>query len=195
MACHRVFEFPYVDHAGKESVFPLARWNCHPLTYVGSLVATKFARIFAIIRKRFPWRIAKTYRELTFKVAAASAISHSNWIIDRFLGVSKQNNKKRVCFSMLNRVLCSLDDIQRFVYDQVCSQTYWLSSRSERPRDKSSKTKSLDPFDLLFLEGSRGSCACGDPECIYGVAQAWPHIVAKDTVSDDFDTHSDYSGW
>jgi len=170
--CVREFNVPYIDKAGKDSIFTLAKWRCHPMQLVGSLVSTKFARIMSILRKRFRGK-AKAFREIAFSAAAVSTITQSSWIIDRFLGVSRVFSKKRISHHIVQGAVRSLDDIQRFVYSQVCSQAYWLTSRSERPRDKSNDSRPIEYEDRLMLEDPDILCACNLYTCPYG------HILAE----------------
>lgn len=164
--CRRTFSIPYIDKAGKDSVFPLARIDCHPMQLVGSLVATKFDRIMKVIRKRFIWKEAKALRESAFSAAIVSVVTQSAWIIDRFLGVSRVFSKKKIADHLVRESVRRLDDIQRFVYSQAYNQAYWLTSRSERPRDKSRGHRHMAPPDLTF-EDPLVPCACKRFDCHY----------------------------
>jgi len=167
-ACCRDFEVPYIDKGGKDSIFPLARWNCHPMQLVGSLASTKFSRIMRILRQRFTWKDAKAYRELALSVAIVSVITQSNWILDRFLGISRDLKKKKILKTFVLGCVRRLDDIQRFVYSQAFDQAYWLTSRSERPRDKSKGSIGTSYEDLQILEDPPMECPCKRYSCFYG---------------------------
>jgi hypothetical protein len=162
-ACRREFDVPYIDKAGKESAFPLLKWYAHPMQIVGSQVSTSFSRMKSILVKRHGYlHFKKQLRNDAFLVASISTLTHSSWFIDRFLGMTQRKEQKT--HKVVKHWSLRLDDNLRFVHSQVCSQTYWLTSRSERPRDKSSNVRMfrMDPFEEY------PECPCGDIFCPYG---------------------------
>jgi hypothetical protein len=135
---------------------------------IGSLVSTKFDRMMAILNKRFPWREAKAFREQAFSAAAVSVITQSSWVIDRFLGISRNPKKRKISQRIISGSVRRLDDIQRFVYSQVWKQAYWLSTRSERPRDKSKGSRDSLQEDLRWFLDPTVACPCERADCLYG---------------------------
>lgn len=193
--CERVFDLPYIDKAAKESIFNVARWRCHPMQMVGTLVSTKASRLMRILETRFKRRQAKAFREIAFSAAAVSVITQSNWVIDRFLGVSRVFSKKKISHAIVQGSVRRLDDIQRFVYSQVWKQTNWLTSWSERPSDKSKGSRYSLSEDQRFFLDPPVACSCRRSSCLYGAIPNPGRLCAPTLGGYQNDTQADYSDW
>lgn len=180
-ACRRSIEIPFVNRVGKISPNAVCVWRCHPLQAVASLTATVFARIQRLLIKRHNPRYAFSLSQLIFECASAYVVSLNDWIIDRFLGITRKPGKLKIIRSLLSAFIAKLDDDQRFVHRQACSQAHWLTSRSKRPRDKSS----LLHIWLDTPYGEYYNCAC-NKMCIYGnvLNSIFPRRTCTDTSNE-----------
>lgn len=132
----------YVENSGKISMSQLATWNCYPEQLLVTYVATIYQRLKKIIVGRHGFKdFRMSFHRLCFMAASLHAILHDNWIIDRFLGISRSKSKKsrKGLKNLLNFVLSHLGDSERFVYNQINYQILWLTLRGKKPRDKPRK--------------------------------------------------------
>jgi len=131
---------------------------------IGSVMATTYSRLRSVIIKRHGIRVASSNYKIIFDVAALYASTYDDWIIDRFLGISRKKKHWKPIRKILHSLVVGLSDSQRFVYSQALNQAHWLTSRSERPGDKLSISKT-ETFDLLFM--AEEGCSCRKDECVY----------------------------
>lgn len=164
--CLVSLDIPYIDVAGKPSQCVLARWRCSPWQRLSTLVATAYSRLSRLLFKRFGGK-ARKLRNLCFKAVSLAYATNQFNVIDRFLGTVKSS--EALAGRVLRKFERKLDDSKRFVYSQVLlRQTHWLTSRSERPRDKSSaKQGDLLARRVLKLYGR------GDPHCGWDGCSCW----------------------
>jgi hypothetical protein len=115
-------------------------------------------------KKRHKLRDALGYAKQLFEVALIYSLTGSNWFIDRVLAITRKKKKNGPLRGLISRFTAKLDDSQRFVYSQAWQQANWLTSRAERPCDKSSSNHAKR--DVLV----RGDldCSCGELLCPYG---------------------------
>jgi hypothetical protein len=154
-------DVPYIDISGKFSTRTLYKWKTTPTRWYASTVSTVYSRLWKVSRKRHGIKFCnKVYRKL-LQAAALYVFLRKDSLIDRVLGILRKKDSKG-----LNGVLLSfarnLDENERFVVNQVCYQTNWFTSRSERPRDKSSvrfkkwlSEPILEPLEEDLEEGFR----------------------------------------
>jgi len=120
----------------------LATWNCFPEQLLATYVATVYQRLKKILVGRHGLKnFRMLFHRLCFQASALHTILHDNWIIDRFLGISRSKAKepRKGLKNLLNFVLCNLGDSERFVYNQINYQILWLTLRGKKPRVKPSK--------------------------------------------------------
>jgi len=129
---------PFIERSGKLSMSAIAVWNAYPEQIVATLSSTIYLRLKKVLTKRFGLKIATALRDVTFRCASLYAVTHNDWIIDRFLGILRRKplDGRKVVKSLFHFVLCNLGENERFVYNQIYFQISWLTFRSKRPRDK-----------------------------------------------------------
>jgi len=128
---------PFVSKSGKFSIHTLYVWKCYPEQLIFSLVSTVYFRLLRILRKRFGLGLHRRLMNCAFKVATMYSVSRHNWIIDRFLGMSRKGTSIRAIENHVHYCICELDENKRFVYSQAYFQANWLKFQVFRPRDKS----------------------------------------------------------
>jgi hypothetical protein len=132
---------PYIDASGKLSIYTLYRWTSYPAQIFASMVSTSYTRMMNLLLKRHSknFRYVKGLRNACIKVALCYIITHNDYIIDRFLGMTRRKAKapKRVVNDFAYRCVCNLDGDKRFVYSQAYLQANWLKFLVKRPSDKS----------------------------------------------------------
>jgi len=140
-----------------------------PVQVVATTVATILSRIRRHVVTHNSYSVLVKHRRLILRSAYYYAVSHNSWFWDRILVLTKNLEKnKNIIYSLTVRFMSKLDDYNRFVYSQVCSQTNWLLFRGRYPsarRDKSnydnskaflSKSVSISIFfkkGLQWLQG------------------------------------------
>jgi hypothetical protein len=125
---------PFVSLSGKFSLSTLYLWKCYPEQVLFSLISTVYSRILKILRKRK--RVDRRLLNCAFKCSIVYVITRSNWIIDRFLGMSRRTPIRKV-ENFIHYCVCELDENKRFVYSQAYYQANWLKFQVFRPSDKS----------------------------------------------------------
>jgi hypothetical protein len=139
---------PYITGAGKISCHRLISWYCTDEQALASVIATVYQRLLKLLRKRLNrYTRARDLRTL-FGISAYYAITHSDYFLDRALALL--GRRQVVLEHLLEKFVCTLDDSLWFVYRQVCLQTYWLTFRSLRTRDKSRNAYSGERNSFLF---------------------------------------------
>jgi len=135
-----VFQIPYVSVSGKFSLQPLYSWYCAPSQFVSSVAATVYSRLLKLLSRRFcfSFKRMRKYREVTLKISLLYTMLHDDSIIDRFLGILGNPSNQKAAINYCHFCYCRLDDTQRFVFTQACSQASWLELQAERPSAKSS---------------------------------------------------------
>jgi hypothetical protein len=194
--CSRVIGIPIVKVSGKFGLSVVAHWTCHPLQAIASMSATVFKRLQSVLIKRHGSRFAFGVYKLTLEFAICYSLSRDDWLIDRFLGISRIRSKVPVLRSILRNFVKDLDDDQRFVHSQASRQAYWLTSRSERPRDKS---RDLKLPRILPFKGR--TCGCDRNFCPYVNISQGDLCTQKGVLKDfrgyspsSLSSHSDWSG-
>jgi len=165
-ACRRAIGLPYINSVGKMGVSNVAVWHCHPLQAIACTASTIYQRLLKVLIHRHGTRHAFKLQQTTFEVAAMYAITNDPRIMDRFFGVHRKKNSNGPIHGILAKFIRKLDDDQRFVHRQVCLQTNWLTSRSERPRDKSEMNE--DEVVAFLYPEEDSDCTCKRFECPYG---------------------------
>lgn len=134
----RPIPLPYIQKSGKLSMSAIAIWNAYPEQIVASVSSTVYLRLKKLLTKRHGKKNMTALRDVTFRCASLYAITHNDWLIDRFLGILRRKplEGKKVVKKLLHSVLCNLGENERFVYNQIYFQISWLTFRSKRPRDK-----------------------------------------------------------
>jgi hypothetical protein len=163
--CKREIGIPYINNSGKIGLTTICRWFAHPLQVIATISATVFQRLQQILIRRHGTRFAFAHKDVTIRTAICYSISRNDWIIDRFLGYYKRKANNGPYIALLSKFIAQFDDDKRFVYSQAWQQAYWLTSRSERPRDKS-KLEYAPGFASLFKD--KPECACARYDCPYG---------------------------
>jgi len=167
--CKMEIGLPYINNWGGMSPTNVAIWRCHPLQAIASITSTVYSRLLKIMIKRHNPRFAFKLSTEILKVAAMYTITKDKFVLDRFLGIYRKVHSSGPIQRILTKLVRRLDVDQRFVYSQVCSQTHWLTHRSERPCDKSLKNN-IEVWKATnsFLMEEDGSCPCDDFSCPYG---------------------------
>lgn len=127
---------PFVSRSGKFSINTLYFWKAYPEQVIFSLVSTVYRRLLTIHWKRFSYVGRRDLNNL-LKVATLYVITRDNWIIDRFLGMSRKGTSKKKVTNFIHYFVSHLDDDKRFVYSQALKQANWLKFQVLRPSDKS----------------------------------------------------------
>lgn len=130
---------PFVSRSGKFSAHTLCVWKAYPEQVLFSLIATVHSRLLSILRKRFGFALRSRLMNCSFKISIAYVLTRHNWLIDRFLGMSRKRSSIRNIEKHVHFCICELDENKRFVYSQAYFQANWLKFQVFRPRDKSSK--------------------------------------------------------
>lgn len=72
------------------------------------------------------------------KVAALYSITHDDWLLDRFLGMTRKGRaSQKSIHGFLKYSASRMDDTHRFVYGQLLLQRRWLEFHGKAPCDKS----------------------------------------------------------
>lgn len=153
-------KFPLISSVGKYTGVSVLEADCRPCQLVATVVSTIASRLESHLMKHQGKDIMIKHKWLTVRAAYLYAVTKNGWFIDRFLALSRSNSwkvSKRAILGLLKKFSRRMDAYNRFVYDQVSFQTYWLSSRGPRvaPRDKSISLKSLSKKDAYMAIFSR----------------------------------------
>lgn len=151
----RVFTpIPFVSKSGKFSVNTLCYWTAYPEQIVATLSSTVLSRLKKIIARRFSWRYCKENLRLLAKISFLYTVTHSDYLMDRFLGILKRKANTGLAHRFLYHSTCKLGEDDRFVYNQLCNMSLWLSFRCRTcKRDKPSMEKPVDPLSWFNLSG------------------------------------------
>jgi len=84
-----------------------------------SLISTVYFRLLRILRKRFGFSIRSRLMNCAFKISIAYVITRHNWLIDRFLGMSRKGTPLKIIEKHVHFCVCELDENKRFVYSQA----------------------------------------------------------------------------
>jgi len=142
-------ELPFIDNVGKFTGYGVYRVNWSPASYIGTVCATIWRRLkFFILRKTSIGEFNKR-QNLYMRCCAYYALSKNEYFWNRLLALTRQRSGWRTISRLLHRFSSKLDDHKWFVYGQVCLQTYWLTFRAVRPRDKSAN------YDVSFTTRER----------------------------------------
>lgn len=171
-------EIPHINSVGLYSGFHVMDSLCTSSQFIATTISTIGSRLLNHLIKHKGYREAVRNKHLCVRLAYCYAMTKCTWIIDRYLAITRAEGPWSAGRKFLNaRIRCfvvSMDDNNRFVYGQVCSQTNWLLSRGSRasPRDKSLfKSRNSKP-------GSRMAAILEAPRMI--------RVRAYDIVSRDF---------
>jgi len=138
LSVRKVFQIPFISRSGKISVNTLFFWRSYPEQVYMSVVATVYRRILAILLKRFKI-VGRRLRDACIKVSAVYVINKDDYIIDRFLGMSRPGTPIKHIGNFAHYCAIQLDDDKRFVYSQALRRADWLKFQAHGPGDKSSK--------------------------------------------------------
>jgi len=130
---------PFVCKSGKLSLHTLFVWKAYPEQVIFSLISTVYFRLLSILRKRFGFNLRSRLMNCAFKISIAYVLTRHNWLIDRFLGMSRKGSSIKTIEKHVHFCVCELDENKRFVYSQAYFQANWLKFQVFRPRDKSSE--------------------------------------------------------
>lgn len=132
---------PYISKQCKISIYNTYRWRSYPAQTFATVASTLYRRIMNLLLKRHSNNLsyAKGLRNACIKVSLCYAITHHDYIIDRFLGMTRRKSRspKKVVNGYVHRCVCNLDGDKRFVYSQAYTQANWLKFLVKRPSDKS----------------------------------------------------------
>jgi hypothetical protein len=134
----RVHAIPFVSKSGKLSINTLYFWRAYPEQVLFSMISTIYQRILKILIKRFDY-VSRRLRDACIKVSTIYAITKDDYIIDRFLGISKKWIPIKLISNLAHYFAFQLDDDKRFVYSQALKRADWLKYQVSRLGDKSSK--------------------------------------------------------
>jgi len=137
-------ELPFIDHVGKFTGYSVYRANLSPSAFIGTVCATIWRRLKFFILRKTSIREFNKRQHLYMKCCAYYALSKNEYFWNRLLAMSRQKDGWKAISKLLHRFSLKLDDHKWFVYGQVCLQTYWLTFRAVRPRDKSAN------YDVSF---------------------------------------------
>jgi len=165
-ACKRVIGLPYIDNVGRITSSIVTYWRCHPLQAIASITSTVYHRLLKVMIGRHKTRYAFKIRQAMLEVSAMYSITNDISILNRFYGIHRKACSMGPIKRILRKKICKLDADQRFVLRQVCSQTNWLTFRSERPTVKSRMSE--ETMAELLTYGETPSCPCFDFPCYYG---------------------------
>jgi len=191
----RPYPMAFISKSGKISMSHCATWVAHPEQVLATYTSTIYLRLRRIIVRRHGLKEFKRISGVCFRAASLHAITHDNWIIDRFLGILRKKSGKKAIASILHLVMCNLGDNERFVYNQICHQILWLTFRSERPRDKPNKEvpRFIPPIPKRKRKGKQGS------DCMYpAFAEApkvWNLVDWRNAYRYEFGSESSHSGY
>jgi hypothetical protein len=132
---NRDYGLPYITNAGRITNSIVYRWKCQPSQIVTTLISTVHSRLLKVMLKRIGKRAFKSSHFL-LKCAAYYVLTRDDYFLSRILGAFK-NRSEKPAKGVLRKCEPKMDDKTRFVYRQLCFQSNWLTSRAERPRDKS----------------------------------------------------------
>jgi hypothetical protein len=127
---------PYVSKSGKLSLSTLYFWKSYPEQVIMSLVSTVYRRLLCIHYKRYSSTKRRDLNDL-LKISIVYTLTRDNWILDRFLGMSRKGQNKKAVTRFTHYCVSQLDDDKRFVYSQAFQQANWLKFQVFRPSDKS----------------------------------------------------------
>lgn len=102
------------------------------------MVSTVYSRILKILIKRFKY-VSRRIRDATIKVATIYIINKDDYVIDRFLGLSRPGTPTKSISNFAHFCAVQLDEDKRFVYSQALSRANWLKLQARGPGDKSIK--------------------------------------------------------
>lgn len=146
---------PFISKVGKFTGTNLYKCSLQPQSAISIIISTIFRRLKFWSLRRNSVHDVDIMQNILVKCAAYYALSKNEYFIDRILALSKVNLRKNK--SLISKILhfytTKLDDHKWFVYGHVCLQTYWLTSRALRPRDKSA----FNDLDFLFRSGITGA--------------------------------------
>jgi len=143
---------PFISKSGKFSAHQLMVWKCYPEQLLFSLVSTINSRLTRILSKRFD-RVNRRLLNTAFKTSIVYAITHDDWVIDRFIGMARKGTPIKRIENQTHFCVCALDENKRFVYSQAYFQANWLKFQVFRPSDKSGNAVTLGSH-LTKLVGS-----------------------------------------
>jgi len=154
---------PFVGKSGKFSIHTLCVWKSYPEQVIFSLISTVHRRVLKILMKRHV-TVSKRLLNACFKMSILYCITRNNWIIDRFLGMTraKRGAPIKKVESLIHVCVCALDANKRFVYSQAYFQANWLKFQVFRPSDKSGEKvqvgthlRNLGFYDVSSLHDNR----------------------------------------
>jgi len=128
---------PLIDYQGKFTGYGTYRVNWNPASYLGTVFATIFRRLKFVLAKRHGIGEFNKRQHLYMKCCAYYALTKNVYFWNRLLSITRKRDGYKVVSGLLHRLSSKLNDSKWFVYGSVCLQTYWLTSRALRPRDKS----------------------------------------------------------
>lgn len=130
-------ELPFIDHVGRFTGYGTYLVNWAPSAYLATVFATIWRRLkFFICRKKSIGEFNKR-QHLMMKCCAYYALTKNVYFWNRLLALVRKDFDWRTISKLLHCFSSKLDDYKWFVYSGVCLQTYWLTFRAVRPRDKS----------------------------------------------------------
>jgi len=130
-------ELPFIDHVGRFTGHSVYTVNWSPPAYLATVFATIWRRLkFLIVRRHGIGEFNKR-QNLYMKCCAYYALTKNIYFWNRLLSLSRKKEGWKTVSGVLHGFSSKLDDNKWFVYGRVCLQTYWLTFRAVRPRDKS----------------------------------------------------------
>lgn len=145
----RPFNIPFIDRFGKFTGCTLYTAGLRQQDYMATIISTISSRIFSWVRSHNDMKkINRNYlRKLCAKASAVYATTKNSYMMDRIFVLLKnfQQNKKTVT-GIIASFASKLDAYKGFIHSQACSHAYWLTSRAQRPRDKSRPELHTYPF-------------------------------------------------
>jgi hypothetical protein len=160
------YSLPYITKVGHISNCIQYRWTCKPTQLVSTLIATVYSRLMRTLLIRHGKKSFKL-GHLMLRCSAYYVFTKNDYFLNRVLGVlgcKPSQRRKTIVNKCLRFYVAKLDDNTRFVLRQVWQQANWLSSRVERPRDKSAigtkgKHSTLSVFTHGYVQPSPQSKA------------------------------------
>jgi hypothetical protein len=148
---YTVYNFPYVNELGVNTLQPLARISCQPQVIVSSFYSTCFSKLVAHIRK-----ITKKdsfifeRRDVIAAIVAYYTVTQNKYMYMRMVSLLLRA-RRDILRSFLVFHFSALTENTRFVFCQIWKQIIWLTFRSRRIRENNN-VRSFSIFNRKLLE-------------------------------------------
>jgi len=146
----RPYHIPYIDSRGKFTGCTLYKSSITSQDFLATVISTVASRLRSWVYRhndRIKYKSRKYLNDLITRSSAIYAMTKNNYMLDRLLVLFKDfERQKESVRGVLAHFASKLDANKGFIYGQACSHAHWLTSRAQRPRDKSSPILHSYPF-------------------------------------------------